>query len=284
MIYDCFLFFNEFELLKCRLEYLYDYVDYFVLTESNLTQSGSIKPLYYGENKHLFEKWNDKIIHNVVDFVPQNFQERTGNNVIDSLLNICASYTHYPHNVWRYENETFQRECIILPLIERCSDDDLILVSDLDEIPNRNVFKELKQEDGIHTNFHNSMRQYYINVLKQNEDWIGTFSCNWAYLKNLNNGLNGLRMAKRGRGKTIENAGWHLTFLGGSEKIKEKIRAYGHQEMNTEHILNNVDNRMASNQDIFFRPDATFCDVSLDDFDKDLLDIIKEYYPIALKG
>lgn len=156
-------------------------------------------------------------------------------------------------------------------------------MSDLDEIPNKNIIKSINQKNDTHTNFHNSMRQYYINVEKIREYWIGSFCCNWSYLKNLNNGLNGLRMAKRNRGETIENSGWHFTFLGGPEKIKEKIRAYGHQEFNNDYILNNVEQRMAANQDIFFRPDAFYSDVGLEGIDEDLVNIFREYYPQSIR-
>jgi beta-1,4-mannosyl-glycoprotein beta-1,4-N-acetylglucosaminyltransferase len=261
-IYDGFLFFNELELLKCRLEYLYDSVDFFIITESNLTQAGSEKPLYFKENIEQFSKWEDKIIHNVVDFVPNNFQLRSGDPTIDPFLDICSKYNHYPHEIWRYENETFQRECIIRPLIDRCNDDDIILISDLDEFPKREYIKTLNPKD-THINFHNSMRPYYIDVEEVEVDWIGTFGCRWDYLKDYQNGLNGIRMAKRSKGMTIENAGWHLTFLGGPEKIKEKIRAYGHQEFNNDYVLSNVESRMSENLDIFFRHSNRYRDVDI---------------------
>src|SRR3989338_10201209 len=66
-IYDCFSFFNEVELLKVRLDELYDSVDYFVLVESVETHRGNPKTLYFSENKHLFQPYLDKIIHIVLD-------------------------------------------------------------------------------------------------------------------------------------------------------------------------------------------------------------------------
>ena len=56
MIYDCFTFFNELDLLELRLEFLDKYVDWFVISESSKTHSGQIKPLYYSINKKRFEK------------------------------------------------------------------------------------------------------------------------------------------------------------------------------------------------------------------------------------
>ena len=63
MIYDCFLFFNELDILEIRLELLYDKVDYFILSECDTTFSGISKPFYYDDNKYKFKKYSDKIIH-----------------------------------------------------------------------------------------------------------------------------------------------------------------------------------------------------------------------------
>ncbi len=69
-IFDCFTFYNELELLKMRFEELYDAVDYFVLVESPISYTGKSKSLYYQENAHSFEKYQDKIIHIVIDQFP----------------------------------------------------------------------------------------------------------------------------------------------------------------------------------------------------------------------
>ena len=62
-IYDCFTFFNEIDLLKIRLEYLYDYVDKFVISESNLTFAGQKKPFYFLNHKKEFSRWQNKIVY-----------------------------------------------------------------------------------------------------------------------------------------------------------------------------------------------------------------------------
>ena len=72
-VFDSFIFFNELELLEMRLNILNDVVDYFVLTESPFTVSGNEKPLYYQENRDKFYKWNDKIIHNITEEIPNDF-------------------------------------------------------------------------------------------------------------------------------------------------------------------------------------------------------------------
>jgi beta-1,4-mannosyl-glycoprotein beta-1,4-N-acetylglucosaminyltransferase len=66
-IIDCFTFYNELKLLEYRLNILYNIVDYFIIVEANQTHQGKSKKLYYNENKNRFEKFQDKIIHIVVD-------------------------------------------------------------------------------------------------------------------------------------------------------------------------------------------------------------------------
>ncbi len=78
MVYDCFQFFNELDILKIRLNVLAPIVDRFVISEATETFSGLKKPLYYEENKYLFAEFADKIIHVVVDDTPERdtFQKK----------------------------------------------------------------------------------------------------------------------------------------------------------------------------------------------------------------
>lgn len=71
MVYDCFTFFNELDLLEIRLNTLDSVVDRFVLVEANKTFSNMEKPLYFKENEGRFEKFKDKIIHIVVEDFPE---------------------------------------------------------------------------------------------------------------------------------------------------------------------------------------------------------------------
>ena len=71
MVYDCFQFFNELDILKIRLHVLNPVVDRFVISEATETFSGLKKPLYYEENKELFAEFADKIIHVVVEDTPE---------------------------------------------------------------------------------------------------------------------------------------------------------------------------------------------------------------------
>jgi len=72
MIYDCFTFFNEHSVLDIRLNTLYDHVDKFILVEATRSHQNLPKPLYFDENKSMYSKFLDKIIHVVIDTYPEH--------------------------------------------------------------------------------------------------------------------------------------------------------------------------------------------------------------------
>jgi|ERR1022692_989649 beta-1,4-mannosyl-glycoprotein beta-1,4-N-acetylglucosaminyltransferase len=119
MIYDCFTFFDELELLELRLHELGDVVDKFVWVEATKTHSNKSKPLHYQENRVLFQAFHDQIIHVVVDDMPDS------------------------NDSWVLEN--FQRKCIARGLVN-CRPEDFILVSDLDEIPRATTVAKVSRE------------------------------------------------------------------------------------------------------------------------------------------
>jgi len=129
-IVDCFTFFNELDLLKFRLEELYDKVDHFVLIESTKTFTGQVKPLYYSLNKDEFEKWNDKITHVVVTDMPISLPQYK----IDELVALPEI-----RNI-NWVREHHQRRSVAKGLSRlNLNFDDVIILSDLDEIPDLNI-------------------------------------------------------------------------------------------------------------------------------------------------
>jgi beta-1,4-mannosyl-glycoprotein beta-1,4-N-acetylglucosaminyltransferase len=119
-IFDCFNFFNELDLLEFRLRYLDPYVDHFVITESNLTHSGHPKPYYFKEAQQRFKKWETKIIYLQVRQSTEGlvFEEQKSYNPSDAS--------------WKLESE--QRNALLDAAA--CMDDtDMVLLSDLDELP-----------------------------------------------------------------------------------------------------------------------------------------------------
>lgn len=255
-IYDAFLFFNELELLEMRMNILDNIVDFFVIVESTKTFSSNSKDLIYFKNKHLFEKFQDKIIHVIIDDTPSDFLQIS---YIDSpkteeefLTNKILRYVDespgWERNETQWGVETFQRESIIRGLID-CKDEDIIMISDVDEIPNPSEVSKIKEIPEEVFNFNQNMYYYYLNVLKE-RNWSGTKACTWGKLKNIS--LNSLRQNKHTT-QNITNGGWHFSFIGGESRIIEKLEAYAHQEYNTSYYKQNVKNNMDSDRDPFFR-------------------------------
>lgn len=260
MIYDCFQFFNELDILKIRLEVMDSIVDRFVISEATETFSGLKKPLYYEENKKLFEKFQDKIIHVVVDDTP-------------------AGDTH--------ARDTFQKNAVTRGLKD-CTTDDIIIFSDLDEIPNpekiRNILQHF-EEDKI---YHFAQRLFYCylnmeelsgNLLSYagefegiaEKKWIGTKMLSYKLLKENNWLLGELRFPERKEiGIRVADGGWHFGYMGGSgekdikKRVQEKLVSAAHQEYNSKYIINNVADQIKDGKDLFGR-NAKFVRCEIDE-------------------
>lgn len=148
MVYDCFTFFNELDLLEIRLNILDPYVDKFVICESNYTFSCKPKPLYYAENKERFKKWEHKIIHHVVG-------------------GICLDNP--------FEQAGYQKDAI-RDTLKDCNPEDIIYFGDVDEIWTPQT-EEGKLEQLNYC--------YYLNN-RSSEKWQGTNVCKYKNLPNLN--------------------------------------------------------------------------------------------------
>lgn len=260
MVYDCFQFFNELDMLKIRLNVMSPIVDKFVISEATETFSGLKKPLYYEENKEMFAEFADKIIHVVVDDTPEG-------------------YTH--------DRDTFQKNAVTRGLAN-CTDEDIIIFSDLDEIPNPEKIKEILkdfQEDKI---YHFAQRLFYCylnmeevsgNLLSyagefdgvERKKWIGTKMCSYKLLREQNLQLGELRFPERKEiGIRVEDGGWHFGYMGGhgekdiKKRVQEKVISAAHQEYNSKHVLNQVTDQIKDGKDIFGR-DAKFIRCEIDE-------------------
>lgn len=283
-IYDCFTYFNETDLLEARLEYLNDIVDFFVIVESNKTYSGLDKELNFPKNMDRFKKYESKIIYRVVDTLPTNYfnGQRTDDIIKNKILDMMARYTHYPHDVFRYDVETYQRE-YILYILKDCVDDDIILISDLDEFPNKQLITKENIPENSHINFGQQHHNYYVDVIKPLDAWYyGTKMFYYSYIKNFTIGLSGLRMSNRTQGVTLEDSGWHFSWLGGVDSIINKLAAGGHQEYNISYVINNIRTNLKNNTDVFLRPNQIYIQIDKHKLPNDLV-VILEKYPIFWK-
>lgn len=281
-IYDSFLFFNELDLLDVRLNYLDDVVDYFVIVESIVTFSGKSKPLYFDLNKDKFKKYAHKIIHFIVDDTPEDYfnlqvAQNTNKN-IDDIQNKIFDFLRVSKGWGRHEKqwgrEIYQRESIQKALLN-CNNEDYILISDVDEIPNKEEIKEIKNKNNNKTyEFKQKMFYYKINLLKE-LNWSGTKACSFEVLKKIS--LNDLRQNKY-TDEIIKNGGWHLSFMGGTNRIIEKIEAYAHQEFNNSFIKGNLSNNIKNNKDLFFR-DCEMREINVnEEYPSEMIEFINQKY------
>ena len=205
MIYDTFIFFNELDLLTIRLNILDDVVDKFVLVESTKTFQGKNKPLFFKENKKKYSKFLKKIIHIIVDDMP-------------------ASAT-------AWEREYFQRDAIIRGL-SQCSNSDLIIISDLDEIPdpkkipkkilsNEKVLFDQKQYYYFLNNICNEIPNLPCSLIIRFSDSIYPSQIRKVICENHSRILSNLPVSSEF--KILKNSGWHFSYLGGVERIINKI-------------------------------------------------------------
>ncbi len=215
-VYDCFTFFNELELLKIRLEELNDHVDYFVLVESIETQRGDPKPLYFQENQHLFKKYLPKIKHIVIDECPSTD--------IDPVTGLY------------WDRENFQRKCIMTGL-QQCDDLDIIMISDLNEIPRAQILETFKlffyrekkkpnklviknPPDAIALEM--PLFIYQLNRKSEIHEgrWVGTVATLYGNFKR-----KGVQFFRDNRYNffKITDGGWHFTWIKDKDQIKQKL-------------------------------------------------------------
>lgn len=258
-VYDVFTFYNELDLLELRLEMLDLYVDKFVLIECVETFSGKPKPLYYEENKDRFSKYHHKIIHHVTYDPPKSFEdlrERLIDKNTDSLTKqICLqalTSSNVPHGQLHWLKEFYQKENIRRALIG-LEEDDLCFITDLDEIWN----PELQYDVEDHKIYKLRQLAYsmYINN-RSSEPWAGTLLTKYKNIKNAC--LNHLRTPSKTQYEYIDNGGWHFTFMGGSEQIKKKLEAYGHQEYNNDYFKDRIAENLTANKDVLGRSEFSF--------------------------
>jgi beta-1,4-mannosyl-glycoprotein beta-1,4-N-acetylglucosaminyltransferase len=228
-IYDCFMYFDEDLLLDLRLHSLDKFVKKFVITEATYTHNGSKKELNFDINN--FKKFKDKIIYIVVDKQPENILDLKDNDDKGKkgeklILNGMA-------------RDYFQRENLSKGLIDAV-DQDLILISDLDEIPNLQELNFTKINNEIFI-FEQQMFYYKLNLFYDDFTWLGTkatkkknfISPQW--LRNIK-GKNYSKwridtfFSKKKYTNLIfvKNGGWHFTCLRTPEELEKKLLNFAH--------------------------------------------------------
>lgn len=236
-IIDCFTFYNELDMLTYRLNILNDVVDYFVLVEATHTFIGKEKSLFYNEHKQLFEKFNHKIIHIIVDDFPHKYPN----------INIEKDE--------QWINERYQRDCISRGLDKLSLQNiDVITITDLDEIPNPKILEQIKNKDIVVDINILELDFYYYNLhSKMDHLWYNTKILTFEKYNELNIGCDKIRFYNC---PIIKNAGWHLSYFGNEKFIKNKLENFSHQELNKVEFTDEklIEERIKNGKDLFDRP------------------------------
>ena len=238
-IYDCFMYFDEDLLLDLRLNTLNKFVKKFIITEATYTHNGSKKNLNFDIDK--FKKFKDKITYIVVENQPKDIMELSDTDSKEKrgeklILNGMA-------------RDYFQRESLSRGISE-AKGDDLILISDLDEIPNLNKLDNSKIGNNIII-FEQKMFYYKLNLFYEDYNWLGTkaikkknfVSPQW--LRNIK-GKNYPKWRldtffskkKYTNLYFVKNGGWHFTCLRTAEELEKKLLNFAHHYEYEESGLN----------------------------------------------
>ncbi len=161
-IYDCFMFFDETMLAEIRLNILNNYVDKFIITESKYAHNGDNKKLNFDIN--LFSDFKKKIEYIVIDEQPPNILE---NNINDS-----HEEKEEKKIINSLKRENFQRDMLSLGL-KGINDNDLVIISDVDEIPNLEKINFQENDNTIFI-FKQKMFYYKFNLYYENFEWFGS--------------------------------------------------------------------------------------------------------------
>ena len=248
-VYDCFMYFDEEVVLDLRLNTLNEFVDYFVIVESIFTHKGEKRELKFDHKK--FEKFKKKIIYLVYENEPQGLLE---------IKDQKNDHGGYIMNALLRENG--QRN-FILEGLNSANDDDFILISDVDEIPNLNNIHLNNYKEKI-VQFRQEMFYYKFNLKLPNLIWTGTKGCkkknliNPQWLRNIKDKKYPFFRIDTIFSKTkyisikfIDNGGWHFSNIKSAEEIEYKLKSYLHHRefdinpLKTEEIKNIIENKQA---------------------------------------
>ena len=241
-IFDCFMYFDEDLLLDLRLNILNNFVDKFIIVESNLTHTGKQKKLKFDINK--FEKFKHKISYFPLE-----------NIVIDQNLELKKNWSRH-HLI----DQSIRNS--ISNYIYDASDDDWIIISDIDELPNPNVIQNFEKKNK-YSFFKQQLFYYKFNLKCISEPiWYGSRLCIKKYLKSpqwlrnikVNNRKNLLQKIFNNQ-QILENGGWHFSSVKKPSEIITKLKSFAHSELVKEYMLDEdyIKNKIKDCKDIFER-------------------------------
>jgi len=228
-IYDCTTFYSEHMMYDIRLNILNEHVHKFIVTEATYSHSGQPKKLNFDINN--YNKFKDKIIYIVIDKEPNNIERIENKNNLNTQIKRSNSLKRIELS---YD--------VMLNAVSEAAENDLIILSDNDEIPNlkSNLFSNSNKSIFI---FEQLLFYYKLNLLYDRMPWFGSKACkkkklnSFSWLRNLKNRKYSPWRLDTFFSKTkyidieiIKNGGWHFTNIKTPEKIYEKLMNFGHHD------------------------------------------------------
>ena len=251
-IFDCFMYFDEEVVLDLRLNILNPVIDYFIIVESTFNHKGEKRKLKFDIKK--YKKFEKKIVYLIFDEEPSGIEQvlKTDNEGEKSRKHILNAALR----------ENGQRNYISKGL-EFANEKDLILISDVDEIPNLEKIDWNTINDQIIL-FKQDMFYYKLNLKLPDLIWSGTKACKKKYLKSPQ-WLRNIKDKKYSffridtffskkkyiNIKFIENGGWHFSNIKTAAEIEHKLKSYLHHRefdlnpMSKEEIEDIINNKQA---------------------------------------
>ena len=228
-IYDCFMFYDEDLIAELRFNILNQYIKEFIVVESKYTHSGEKRELLFNINK--YPNFKNKINYIVLENEPDNLEKIYDDDTEDK------KNSKYIMNALKRENHHRNE---ISKGLTKASPEDLILISDVDEIPNLSKLDINKINNEIIL-FKQNFYYYKLNLKLEDMPWYGTKACKFKILKS----PQWLRNIKDKKYpfwrfdvlfsdkkylniKYIENGGWHFSNMKTPADIEKKMRTYLH--------------------------------------------------------
>ena len=253
-VYDCFMYFDEDTVVDIRLNCLDAYVDKFVIVESKFTHSGEKRNLLFDINQ--FKRFKDKIIYLVLDDEPQGII-----SIYDEDDENLKGFKYIENSLKR---ENYQRNYISKGLNDADAED-IIMVSDADEIPNLENLNLKKIKNKL-IFFQQKMFYYKLNLYLDSFNWFGTKACRKKdlispqWLRNIKDrGYPFWRIdtlfskIKYQDIYFVDNGGWHFSNIKNAKAIEEKLKSYlHHREFDIEPLsVEKIDNIIKEKKTIY---------------------------------
>jgi Glycosyltransferase family 17 len=224
-IYDCFTFYNEFDLLELRLTELYEHVDQFVIVEANQTFTNKPKDFNFEQHQARYAKWMDKIRYIRVEDMPGDSDP--------------------------WVNETHQRNAIARGL-DDAEDDDIIIISDCDEIIRGAAVDHIRNSEASLFALRMPLYNFKFNYMRVSQGVydVWAMAVRHSLFADIDaNTLRGMRFQFTGAPlqfsndgcELIEHSGWHFGYMGDNKYLQDKAQSFSHQNVNTPEFLAQID-------------------------------------------